>query len=35
MTKKRTRIGKTPHEKIVWTNEEDEELRRLVDIYGD
>ena len=33
--KKRTRVGKTPAEKIVWTSDEDEELRRLVDIYGD
>ena len=34
-SKKRTRIGKTPAEKIMWTQEEDEELTRLVEIYGD
>jgi hypothetical protein len=33
--KKRSRQGKTPAAKIVWTPDEDEELRRLVDIYGD
>ena len=32
---KKSRAGKTPHEKINWTTEEDDELRRLVDIYGD
>jgi hypothetical protein len=35
LSKKRGRQGKTPAAKIVWTPEEDEELRRLVDIYGD
>lgn len=35
MTKKRSRAGKTPMAKIVWTPEEDAELRRLVEIYGD
>ena len=47
--KKRTRVGKTPAEKLIWTQDEvsqlilsfnlrfvqDDELRRLVDIYGD
>jgi hypothetical protein len=33
--KKRARMGKTPASKIIWTVEEDEELIRLVDIYGD
>jgi len=28
-------MGKTPASKIIWTAEEDEELIRLVDIYGD
>lgn len=35
LSKKRGRQGKTPAAKIVWTPDEDEELRRLVDIYGD
>jgi hypothetical protein len=33
--KKRPRMGKTPASKIIWTTEEDEELIRLVEIYGD
>ena len=34
-SKKRSRTGKTPAAKIVWTPDEDHELRRLVDVYGD
>lgn len=33
--RKKKRIGKTPMEKINWSSEEDEELRRLVSIYGE
>lgn len=33
--RKKTRAGKTPTAKILWTPEEDEELRRLVEVYGD
>ena len=35
VSKKRSRAGKTPAAKIVWTPEEDAELRKLVEIYGD
>lgn len=28
-------MGKTPASKIIWTSDEDEELIRLVEIYGD
>ena len=34
-TKRKPRAGKTPTAKIIWTPAEDEELRRLVDVYGD
>lgn len=33
--RKKNRIGKTPAEKINWTSEEDQELKRLVQIYGE
>lgn len=33
--KKRSRAGKTPAAKIVWTPEEDQQLRELVEIHGD
>ena len=33
--KKRSRAGRTPAAKIVWTPEEDQQLRNLVESHGD